>query len=85
MGPGGLGPEGAAIDEVLEVVAEDVGLLQEEAHVAAEGALAAAPDVVGEAGLEAAGGELAREALADEAGDEVAVGVVLGPGARPLP
>mmetsp|Transcript_9612 Transcript_9612/g.30788 ORF Transcript_9612/g.30788 Transcript_9612/m.30788 type:complete len:817 (+) Transcript_9612:244-2694(+) len=83
--PDVAGPEGAAVDVVLEVVADDVCLLEEEAHGVgeAEGVLGRAegPDSAAAGGelarLHAAGDEDPGEALADEAGDGVAVAVVL--------
>mmetsp|Transcript_14506 Transcript_14506/g.43587 ORF Transcript_14506/g.43587 Transcript_14506/m.43587 type:complete len:789 (-) Transcript_14506:136-2502(-) len=82
-----LGPERAAVHEVLEVVPDDVGLLQEEAHGVAERQEVGLDGrvLVGLArGLEAGDAEEAREALPDEARDEVAVPVVLRHGGRAL-
>src|ERR1700730_14874671 len=64
-------PETAPLVAVLPKVANDVRLLQEEPHGVGELKLGAE-----ERGLFARGGEEAGEALADEAGDVVAVEVV---------
>ena len=72
LGPDFLGPKVAAVMMVLADVADDVRLLKEEAHGVVEaGALQQAR--VAEFGLD----EEASEPLADEAGDVVAVEVVL--------
>mmetsp|Transcript_3591 Transcript_3591/g.6147 ORF Transcript_3591/g.6147 Transcript_3591/m.6147 type:complete len:400 (-) Transcript_3591:477-1676(-) len=66
------GPPGAAVHIVLQEVADDVRLLQEEAHAVGQCGLRGHLR-----GLLARGGEQPREALADEAGDVVAVEVVV--------
>ena len=72
LGPDLLGPKVAVVMMVLVDVADDVRLLEEEAHGVVEaGALQQAR--VAEFGLD----EEASEPLADEAGDVVAVEVVL--------
>ncbi|KAI3487754.1 hypothetical protein L1887_48235 [Cichorium endivia] len=76
VGPALLGPEEAALLAVLCVVADDVGLLEEEAHVVGELELVTEPGP-----FELAFAKETREALADEAGDKVAVEVKVLPGA----
>lgn len=74
VAPDLLGPEDArgVLRNVLEIVTDDVRLLQEQTHVIGRG------QVIGKMGvLHAAGGEQASEAVSDEAGDVVAVHVVV--------
>ena len=72
LGPDLLGPKVAVVMVVLTDIADDVRLLEEEAHGVVEaGALEQAR--VAELGLD----EEASEPLADEAGDVVAVEVIL--------
>mmetsp|Transcript_36980 Transcript_36980/g.114189 ORF Transcript_36980/g.114189 Transcript_36980/m.114189 type:complete len:444 (+) Transcript_36980:332-1663(+) len=77
VAPDLLGPEHARrlLDDVLVVVADDVGLLEEEAHAVGDAQVLGDRRV-----LEPARREEAREAVADEAGDVVAVEVVVGLG-----
>eukprot|EP00128_Syssomonas_multiformis_P007267 Colp12_sorted_trinity150504_noHs@30891 len=72
--PDGLGPEGAAVDIVLQVVADDVGLLQEHARGVGDGL----GHLLHLSGLVARAGEQAGQTLAHEARDVVAVEVVGG-------
>mmetsp|Transcript_5167 Transcript_5167/g.15232 ORF Transcript_5167/g.15232 Transcript_5167/m.15232 type:complete len:613 (-) Transcript_5167:747-2585(-) len=99
LAPDGLRPKGAAVDVVLEVVAQDVCLLQEEAHRVCQPVVCAArrllrrlakrprePPLAGDRDrLEAARDKGARQPLADQAGDRVAVPVVHGQVGGALP
>mmetsp|Transcript_72070 Transcript_72070/g.187937 ORF Transcript_72070/g.187937 Transcript_72070/m.187937 type:complete len:388 (+) Transcript_72070:246-1409(+) len=88
--PHALGPERAPVHVVLQVVPDDVGLLQEQAHGVGQphvqgllgGVRAERPDALAlrhdRVVLHAPRHEYPREALADQAGDHVAVAVIGG-------
>jgi len=75
LAPDLAGPKEALLVDVLAVVADDIGFLEEETHGVGELELVAEPG-----GFFARGGENAGKALADETGDVVAVEVVLRDG-----